>query len=47
MSQQPPNDSPSTSFGANSWLVDEMYEQYKADKNSVDSSWWPLFQERD
>ncbi|WP_424955277.1 hypothetical protein, partial [Dermatophilus congolensis] len=18
-----------------------MYEQYKADKNSVDSSWWP------
>ncbi|MBO3215549.1 2-oxoglutarate dehydrogenase E1 subunit family protein, partial [Dermatophilus congolensis] len=24
-----------------------MYEQYKADKNSVDSSWWPLFQERD
>ncbi|MBO3165115.1 hypothetical protein GZ185_03885, partial [Dermatophilus congolensis] len=21
-----------------------MYEQYKADKNSVDSSWWPLFQ---
>ena len=27
-------------FGANEWLVDELYEQYKVDKNSVDPSWW-------
>lgn len=27
-------------FGANEWLVDELYEKYLIDKNSVDSSWW-------
>jgi 2-oxoglutarate decarboxylase len=32
-------------FGSNEWLVEEMYEQYKADRNSVDKSWWPVFQE--
>ncbi|WAL40517.1 multifunctional oxoglutarate decarboxylase/oxoglutarate dehydrogenase thiamine pyrophosphate-binding subunit/dihydrolipoyllysine-residue succinyltransferase subunit [Brevibacterium sp. BRM-1] len=31
-------------FGSNEWLVEELYEQYKADKNSVDSSWWPFFE---
>ncbi|MGP3535395.1 multifunctional oxoglutarate decarboxylase/oxoglutarate dehydrogenase thiamine pyrophosphate-binding subunit/dihydrolipoyllysine-residue succinyltransferase subunit [Microbacterium sp. RD1] len=31
-------------FGANEWLVDEMYEQYKVDKNSVDKSWWPILE---
>ncbi|WP_082598978.1 multifunctional oxoglutarate decarboxylase/oxoglutarate dehydrogenase thiamine pyrophosphate-binding subunit/dihydrolipoyllysine-residue succinyltransferase subunit [Yonghaparkia sp. Soil809] len=31
-------------FGANEWLVDEMYEQYKADRNSVDPSWWPILE---
>jgi len=31
-------------FGANEWLVDEMYEQYLADKNSVDKSWWPILE---
>jgi 2-oxoglutarate decarboxylase len=29
-------------FGANEWLVDEFYERYLIDKNSVDSSWWPI-----
>ncbi|MEZ3159983.1 multifunctional oxoglutarate decarboxylase/oxoglutarate dehydrogenase thiamine pyrophosphate-binding subunit/dihydrolipoyllysine-residue succinyltransferase subunit [Microbacterium sp. BWT-B31] len=29
-------------FGANEWLVDELYEQYKADRNSVDKAWWPI-----
>ncbi|TFV83728.1 multifunctional oxoglutarate decarboxylase/oxoglutarate dehydrogenase thiamine pyrophosphate-binding subunit/dihydrolipoyllysine-residue succinyltransferase subunit [Microbacterium sp. dk485] len=29
-------------FGANEWLVDELYEQYKVDKNSVDKAWWPI-----
>ncbi len=31
-------------FGANEWLVDEMYEQYQADKSSVDPSWWPILE---
>ena len=30
-------------FGANEWLVDEMYERYQADPNSVDGSWIALF----
>jgi len=33
-------------FGANEWLVDEMYERYLADKNSVDESWWPVLEQR-
>jgi 2-oxoglutarate decarboxylase len=32
----------SAEFGANEWLVDEFYEQYLIDKNSVDRSWWPI-----
>ncbi|NYD71688.1 2-oxoglutarate dehydrogenase E1 component [Herbiconiux flava] len=31
-------------FGANEWLVDELYEQYLADKDSVDKSWWPVLE---
>ncbi|WP_033372457.1 multifunctional oxoglutarate decarboxylase/oxoglutarate dehydrogenase thiamine pyrophosphate-binding subunit/dihydrolipoyllysine-residue succinyltransferase subunit [Glaciibacter superstes] len=31
-------------FGANEWLVDEMYERYLTDKNSVDQSWWPVLE---
>src|SRR5690606_40243631 len=31
-------------FGANEWLVDEMYTRYVADKNSVDKSWWPILE---
>lgn len=30
-------------FGANDWLVDELYQEYLADKNSVDSAWWEFF----
>lgn len=33
-------------FGANEWLVDEMYERYLVDKNSVDESWWPVLEQR-
>ena len=29
-------------FGANEWLVAEMYEQYTKDRNSVDKAWWPI-----
>jgi 2-oxoglutarate decarboxylase len=32
-----------TTFGANQWLVDELYEQYLADKRSVDPAWWDFF----
>ena len=35
----PPNDTP-TGFGPNQGLVDELYEQYLTDKNSVDQAWW-------
>ncbi|MFB9163283.1 multifunctional oxoglutarate decarboxylase/oxoglutarate dehydrogenase thiamine pyrophosphate-binding subunit/dihydrolipoyllysine-residue succinyltransferase subunit [Arthrobacter psychrochitiniphilus] len=31
-------------FGGNEWLVDELYERYKGNKNSVDTKWWPLFE---
>ena len=38
------DDGASGEFGANEWLVDELYEQYVADKNSVDKSWWPVLE---
>ena len=31
------------SFGPNEWLVDEMYERYLVDPNSVDKAWWEFF----
>lgn len=31
-------------FGSNEWLVEELYEKYKNDKNSVDKEWWPFFE---
>ena len=31
-------------FGPNEWLVDELYEQYKKDRNSVDKAWWEFFE---
>ena len=30
-------------FGANSWLVEEMYEQYRADSASVSEAWQEFF----
>ncbi|MCU1639644.1 MAG: multifunctional oxoglutarate decarboxylase/oxoglutarate dehydrogenase thiamine [Microbacteriaceae bacterium] len=39
-----PEDGSSSEFGANEWLVDEMYELYVADKNSVEKSWWPILE---
>ncbi len=32
-----------TGFGPNEWLVDEIYQQYLSNKNSVDPSWWEFF----
>lgn len=31
------------SFGPNEWLVEEMYQSYLADRNSVDPAWWEFF----
>jgi 2-oxoglutarate decarboxylase len=31
------------SFGTNVWLVDEIYQQYLKDPNSVDKAWWDFF----
>ena len=36
-------DSSTSGFGANEWLVDEMYEKYQEDPNSVDKVWWDFF----
>ena len=30
-------------FGANEWLVDEMYERFLVDPQSVDKAWWDFF----
>ena len=34
-------------FGSNEWLVEELYEQYKSDRDSVDQTWWPFFEKFD
>ena len=31
------------SFGPNEWLVEELYESYLVDPNSVDMAWWDFF----
>jgi len=36
----------SVEFGANEWLVDELWALYQKDPQLVDQSWWPLFQSR-
>ncbi len=38
------DDGSSGEFGANEWLVDELYEQFVHDRNSVDKSWWPILE---
>src|SRR5579862_3127361 len=30
-------------FGANEWLVEELYQRYQADPSSVDRAWWSFF----
>ncbi len=36
---------PSAAFGPNEWLVDELYEQYLRDPESVDKAWWEFFED--
>ncbi|MGB4778181.1 multifunctional oxoglutarate decarboxylase/oxoglutarate dehydrogenase thiamine pyrophosphate-binding subunit/dihydrolipoyllysine-residue succinyltransferase subunit [Microbacterium sp.] len=31
-------------FGANEWLVAEMYDQFAKDRNAVDAAWWPVLE---
>ena len=45
MADQSASSDPLTSFGPNEWLVDELYEQYLKDKNSVDRAWWDFFKD--
>ncbi len=40
------SDDPLAGFGANEWLVDEMYERYRADPDSVDKVWWDFFKDQ-
>ncbi|MDT0164675.1 multifunctional oxoglutarate decarboxylase/oxoglutarate dehydrogenase thiamine pyrophosphate-binding subunit/dihydrolipoyllysine-residue succinyltransferase subunit [Actinotalea sp. AC32] len=32
-------------FGANQWLVDELYDQYLKDRDAVDPAWWDFFED--
>ncbi|MEK9600082.1 MAG: hypothetical protein VW032_05235, partial [Pontimonas sp.] len=36
----------SAEFGANEWLVDELWTLYQKDPQLVEKSWWPLFESR-
>ena len=36
----------SVAFGANEWLVDELWTLYQQDPNLVEKTWWPLFESR-
>ena len=38
-STQTATDALAEEFGANDWLLEEMYEQYVSDPGSVDPSW--------
>ena len=42
-SSGPQSESPSPDFGANEWLVDEMFEQYQKDPGSVSPEWVTYF----
>ena len=36
----------SVEFGANEWLVDELWALFQKDPELVDKAWWPLFETR-
>jgi 2-oxoglutarate dehydrogenase E1 component len=42
---QPSSTDPLAAFGPNEWLVDELYQQYLQDKESVDRAWWEFFED--
>ena len=43
MTAQDSGPSPANDFGANEWLVDDMYERWQADPASVDPAWNTFF----
>ena len=43
MASESSSNDPLAEFGANQWLVDELFEKYQEDKHSVDEAWWPFF----
>jgi 2-oxoglutarate decarboxylase len=45
VSHKSESDSLRAEFGANEWLVDDLYEQYLKDKSAVDPAWWEFFQD--
>ena len=45
MPDQPSSTDPLAAFGPNEWLVDELYQQYLQDKDSVDRAWWEFFED--
>ena len=44
MSEQSQSESGAEEFGANEWLVEELYEKFVIDKASVDETWWPTLE---
>ncbi|MCW2903978.1 MAG: 2-oxoglutarate dehydrogenase, subunit [Streptosporangiaceae bacterium] len=42
-SSRTPADLSKADFGPNEWLVDELYQKYLEDPNSVDRAWWNFF----
>ncbi|MEU6414170.1 multifunctional oxoglutarate decarboxylase/oxoglutarate dehydrogenase thiamine pyrophosphate-binding subunit/dihydrolipoyllysine-residue succinyltransferase subunit [Microbispora sp. NPDC046933] len=43
MSSESSRTNPLASFGQNEWLVDELYQKYLEDPESVDQAWWHFF----
>ncbi|WP_433497788.1 multifunctional oxoglutarate decarboxylase/oxoglutarate dehydrogenase thiamine pyrophosphate-binding subunit/dihydrolipoyllysine-residue succinyltransferase subunit [Sphaerimonospora sp. CA-214678] len=43
MSSESSRTDPLASFGQNEWLVDELYQKYLEDPESVDKAWWHFF----
>ena len=44
VSNQTENGGAADEFGANEWMVEELYERFVVDKNSVDPTWWPTLE---
>ncbi|MET8052580.1 multifunctional oxoglutarate decarboxylase/oxoglutarate dehydrogenase thiamine pyrophosphate-binding subunit/dihydrolipoyllysine-residue succinyltransferase subunit [Streptosporangium sp. NPDC005286] len=43
MSSESSRTNPLAAFGQNEWLVDELYQKYLQDPESVDRAWWSFF----
>ncbi|PWJ54870.1 2-oxoglutarate dehydrogenase E1 component [Quadrisphaera granulorum] len=41
--QDGPGFDPAAAFGANEWLVEDLYQQYLRDRTAVDPAWWDFF----